>query len=102
MRAHPGVYTKSMCWISVRKLITTILYNTRARARAAAPVMARVPSGEEWEAAAAALGLEVAPVLAEEALCEARVVPGAEDADLRVRSLSKEVGHMIDEAHPEG
>jgi hypothetical protein len=82
-------------WVSVRKLITSTLYNARARARAAAPVMAKVPSGEEWEAAAAALGLE-APLLVEEALCEARVV-----LDLRVRSLSKEVGHIIDETHPE-
>jgi hypothetical protein len=47
-----------------------LAYSKKAKVRAAAPVMIRVPTGAKWEAMAALDGEVLAPVLVEEALCE--------------------------------
>lgn len=80
-------------------------YSKKAKARAPAPVMTRVPTGAKWLAAAALDGAVLAPVLVEEAPCETWAlallpplppvvlgaeVPGVPEAgvDLRTHSLT--------------
>ena len=49
-------------------------YSKKAKARAAEPVMTRVPTGAKWLAAAALDGVVLAPELVEEAPCEVRAL----------------------------